>query len=343
MSELNSLILKELSAKVSELIGYRLGEDHIHHIQEDGSGYYYYVQHLKPGYPVLLMHYRGPLVLMLPYADFLSLDKGETSVDQYIAGAHFSYGYFWGGGDMVGGGYWRPLEPEAGIHDRERISRYLNILSCRTNRYVSMPRCHDHAYSSDYTPDEATCRKCQLDETTCPFSRLNQTGDWDREVQEGDGRRELFKAISEMVQSELGPGFRLSDMMAHDRDRNEICLYPENRYYPDMIGVSVNVSLLNDLLYHPDRAYDWQQMVQDFTISIALLSETDMRVILPKNSKHKREICLELWRERIAEWEAYKESEAARNAKPETVDTSPEAHSGLGSIIVAFLGRFRKG
>lgn len=281
IEKLDKALLQELSAKISDSIGYLLGADCIYHIHEDGAGYYYYIRGLKPGYPVLAMAYWGYLMLILPFEDFQRLGRGEIGVDDYIESSHFSYGYYWGGGGMIRGGYWQPLEEGTGIHDTERISRYLHILACRTDKM-----------SSGYGPTESQCQECQLDATACPFSPLNQAGSWGNEVHEPDGRVRLFKAINERLKRELG--MELSIRQLHTGGRNELRLYPGGEPYT--IEAQVSGDLLNDLLYHPNQEYDWQQMAEDFEISIHQRSNPDYKIVLPKGPSHGQTMCLEIWR-----------------------------------------------
>lgn len=327
MTELKEAILKELSEKISGLIGYYLGSDHIHSIQEDGAGYYYYIQNLEPGYPVLVMYYRGPLVLLLPFDDAQRLNLEEVSVDDYIANSHFNYGRYWGGGGMISGGYWRPFEDGTGIHDKERISRYFHILSCRT-----------HKVSSGYGPTESQCQKCQLDATSCPFSPLNQTGSWDNEVQEVDRRRELFDAISERVQNELG--FKVVSRMPHDGDQDELRLVIS--YEEDTVEAFVSKYLLNELLYYPNEKYDLKRAAESFTISISRPFEHDWRVILPKESAHKREICLDFWRKEIEEYEKFRNPAPAEDVSEITSEEVTKMN-GLRYFVANLFNRIAKG
>lgn len=280
---MNATYVQELSEKVTELIGYHLGADHIHHISADGSGWFYYIQNLKPGYPVLAMHYRGPLMLALPFADYQQLEAGDITVDDYIAKSHWNYGYMWGGGGLLSG-YWQPLEQEPGIHDTERISRYLRILSCRTFRR-----------SSGYMPSTENCMNCQLEATSCPFSPLNQTGAWENEVQESDGRRELFKAVCERIESELG--FGRYDYMSHHDDRNEILLFPGLK--PNTVRIFLSAHLLNDLLYHPEVKHDWTEMAQQLHYTLAMPYHPDQRTDLRADIVDKRAFCLDFWGDKM--------------------------------------------
>lgn len=325
--ELNETILTELSEKITELIGFHLGPDHIHHILEDGTGYYYYIRKLKPNHPVFAMHYRGPLVLMLPYQDFCQLDQEEITVDEYIATAHFNYGYFWGGGGLISGGYWQPFGTEPGIHDKERISRYFRILSCRTNKI-----------SSGYPPTEEKCAKCQLDATACPYSPLNQTGCWENEVSEPDGRYELFKAARDRVEKELG--FKVVTISYHDNDISELHVFP--MYEPNTVGIGFGQSLLNDLLYHPEQEHDWHQMAYDLVIAVSIpQSSAKQRVILPRGPINGHAVCLKLWQDEVAKWERIEQAEqAALDAamQPPVDDCTPSLWVRVSNWTLGKLG-----
>lgn len=318
---MNATYVQELSTKVTELIGYHLGEDHIHHIHADGSGWFYYIQDLRPGYPVLAMHYRGPLMLALPFADYGKLEAGDVTVDDYIADSHWNYGYMWGGGGLLSGAYWQPLEQKSGIHDTERISRYLRILSCRT-----------HRASSGYGSTEGRCIDCELDETSCPFSPLNQTGAWENEVREPDGRRELFQAVRERIQSELG--FERYDYMSHHDDRHEILLFPGLN--PNTARIFLSAHLLNDLLYHPEVKHDWAEMAQQLHYTLAMPYHPEQRTELSADVADKRAFCLNFWGDKMLQ-----EKPTDTNAMLDThVDSG--AITPCGQRILNVLGGFFK-
>lgn len=285
----------ELSEMLTELLGYTLGVDHIH---SDKPGFAYYIQSLKPGYPVLVMHYRGPLMLVIPDADYQRLNNGEITVKNYIEESHFNYGYFWGGGGLLSGAYWQPLEGNTGINDKNRISRYLEILSCRTAT-------HSHGYR----PKGEQCQRCKIDETGCPFSSLNQTGCWDNEVQELDARIDLFNAIEDRLQEELG--FEICSDMSHSNDQNELLLFPG--YEPNSVKAFVNKELLNNLLYHPEQEYDWATIAKSFIITLGIAYQ-DERVLIPTDIADKNKFCLEFWGDKM-----HKEKEISKDGDEDVV------------------------
>jgi len=318
--------VQELSEKITALIGYPLGEDHIHHIEADGSGWHYYIERLKPGYPVLAMHYRGPLMLVLPFADYSKLEAGEIAADTYIAESHWNYGYFWGGGGLLSGAYWQPLEAEPGIHDTTRISRYLNILGCRTDRV-----------SSGYRPSSRQCQECRLDETHCPFSPLNQTGSWENEIREPDGRHAVFEAASRRVEAELG--FALSDILSHHYGRERILLFPG--YRPNTVSIYLDAELLNDILYHPDADKDWAEVVSTMEIWLCIPWKPAESVALPDDIADKRAFCLDFWGDRMPQ---DTENVPEGGALPATVDGSQSMKkpSLFGKIATALREKFQR-
>lgn len=339
---------QELSKQITALIGYHLGEDHIHNIHADGSGWHYYIQSLKPGYPVLAMHYRGPLMLALPYDDYCKLEAGEITAEQYIQESHWNYGYYWGGGGLLSGAYWQPLEKETGIHDTERISRYLHILSCRTD-----------LISSGYRPTEEQCQKCKLDATNCPFSPLNETGAWEKEeVQERDDRQKLFKAVIQRVEAELGfktghvmshgrgscsncnCSFKTSDAMSCGCGGDEILLFPG--YEPNTVQVYLHKDTLNDLLYHPGAldSKELKMLAESMKIILGIPWQPDWATPLPDEVTDKRAFCLNFWGDRMSQ-----ESESAPEggALPMTTDgtNAPQKPSFFGKILATVRDKFQ--
>lgn len=298
--------IKELSNKITYLIGYPLMVDHIHHIHADGSGWFYYIENLAPRHPVLAMHYRGPLMLALPFEDYRRLESGEITVDAYVASSRWNYGYFWGGGGLISGAYWQPLEEGTGIHDTKRISRYLRILSCRTQ-----------LRSSGYGPTAERCAKCNLESKSCPFSTQNQTGSWENEVQEPDGRRAIFAAARQRVKAELG--FDLYCVMSHRDDRDQMLLFPG--YNSNTVQIYLQRDLLNELLYHPETQRNWKEIVSQLKIVLCIPWRPEESKVLPNDVDDKREFCLEFWGDRMSQ-EVINEELPEAGATPPTISAN---------------------
>lgn len=280
---------EELSKSISALINFPLGADHIHH---DDPGYYYYIRKLEAEHPLLIMHYRGPLVLLLPVSDYCRLENGDISANAYIDQSYFSFGYYWGGWDMLGGGYWQPLQEGPGIKSETRITRYLHILSCRTETISSL-----------YKPSEERCEKCGIDPTGCPYSPLNLTGCLDDEIHEPDGRRELFAAVCTRIKAELG--FEASSRWAHDGPANLVYISP--CHDPNTVSVSLSQDLLNGLLYRPDEKRNLAKLVQEFSLALTHPKNSKWHVILANETEDKHGLCLDFWQSHIAKYWVEKE------------------------------------
>lgn len=231
--------IKTLFAElVSNKIGHSIGADHIH-TDEKGWDYYIPSKKLQKNHPVILRHYRGPLFVVLPFADWKALEQDAMDVKAYIDNSVWSFGYFWGGGSLLGGVHWQPLENgKTGINDTQKISRYLTILKCRT-----------HEYSSGYMPTNEYCSKCSVNH--CPFSAYapkSEGASWDNEVIEQDDRILFYTAVKERIQNEFG--FKATSCMSHQRG-DVICLYAS--YKADTVEVYLPEDLLIDMLYNPGK------------------------------------------------------------------------------------------
>ena len=219
------------ASKITSLAGYTLLAENVN---SDTPGYHYYIRQLEPGRPLILVHYRGPLFAVIPDEDYIKLETGTTSVEEYIQKSYFYFGYFWGGGSLTGA-YWMPLEDGPGIHETEKISRYLRIVSCRT-----------HKRSSGYSPTEDRCKSCKLTPSTCPYSPLNVSGSWENEVQEHDARLNFFEKLEEHLKKW---GYEVRYFLAHTGSSEEVRLHIANT----VTIPHISSKLLNDMLYHPEK------------------------------------------------------------------------------------------
>lgn len=124
--EINATMARRLD---SELITH-IGEDHIH---TDFNGWYYYIpaKSLQECHPLIMKHYRGPFFVVIPHKDNDRLLAEEITVDEYVDSSYWSFGHFSGGGDMLRGVSWMPLEEGPGIHDYKKINRYMKHISHR--------------------------------------------------------------------------------------------------------------------------------------------------------------------------------------------------------------------
>lgn len=269
----------KFAAQITAYTGHHIGVDHIH---SDSNGWYYYIQKksLAANHPLLMKHYRSPLFAVIPYQEYILLEKGELDPIAYIDNAKWSYGYYWGGGSMLGGAFWQPLEEGTGIHDKEKISRYLTILSCRTNRN-----------SSGYMPTQERCQKCSV--SNCPFSpyaEKNMYADWALEVKEYDYRADLFRAVIKRVEEELL--LNVSGVFCYDG--NNALLIPNDRELKSC-ALYLPVNILNDILYNPGER-DWEAMASEFMFELGVTMKAERLLIIPEElSVTAAEFCRNFW------------------------------------------------
>jgi hypothetical protein len=221
--------INEFAVELSMLIGQHIGPDHIH----PSTGRFYYIQMPKTGSPMLLHHYRGPFFVDMNPVDYDRIDSGEVSPHEYIYKANWLVGYYWGGGSMIGGGYYQPMDI---IGRNDQVRRYLKILACRG----SFKAC-------GYMPSSDECLKCDV--IDCPFSLFSQ-GDWAEEMEEDDPRIDLFNHLVKRFQSEYAP-YSIRGFLCGSIPDNEVWFRPNSRYtdseeYSFTCYVSEN--LIEDLL-----------------------------------------------------------------------------------------------
>ncbi len=249
-----------LAAVISERIGHMIATDNVY---TDETGWFYYIPQnsLKPNYPLIMNHYRGPLFVVIPLQDMKAIEDEKFTVVEYVNRAFWSYGYFWGGGPLLSGVYWQLIEGgKAGINDKEKIERYLNILSCRTT-----------FHSSGYMPSEKRCYDCKVE--SCPFSKFaekNYDASWDKEVQEYDARVELYKSVSKRIREQFG--LDAVSLMSHNGDEHNMKLYAGIE--PGTVEVRLAQSLLIDMLYHP-AMYDVDLVADSLAIEAAIKLDYD--------------------------------------------------------------------
>ena len=246
---------------VSARIGFRLGKDHTH---SDEDGWYYYIQKesLTSYHPLLMMHYRQTLFAVIPYEEYKKVESGLIDPLDYIESSWWSFGYYWGGGSMIGGSFWQPLENVCGIHDTEKISRYLQILECRTAKRAS-----------GYNPTRSECMDCKVEK--CPFSKVdakNEGASWESEIAEHDYRRDMFSAVAERAKKVLE--VNLHGVLCYDGDN--ALLIPNS--YEESCMLYLPVSLTNDILYNPGER-DWAQIASNLKFELGVFMKKDRIVV----------------------------------------------------------------
>lgn len=236
--------------KLSIICGETICIDHIY----EGTGRYYYIQPTEKGFPMLLRHYRGSLFIELHKDDLKGLQSGELDEDEFIRSANWLVGYFWGGGSMIRGGYYQPLDI---VNRTEELQRYLRILACRTN-----------GVSSGYIPDTLRCERCTVE--NCPFCPYDcKEGRWEDEaIHENDPRIAVYRALTKRFEN-LYPGYTLSGWLSAFTDGStENALVRANTHWNENDPYSFTVwlpsEIVRGLLSHTIQVEDVDQFVNNF-------------------------------------------------------------------------------
>lgn len=248
--------LEEFARQLSELIGQKITTDHIHPAK---SGRYYYVQAPKEGYPLVLHHYRGPFCLDIHPNDFKRIETGEVSATEYISNANWLVGYYWGGGSMISGGYYQPMDI---IGSQQEVKRYLKILACRGfNR------------ASGYMPTEANCLACNV--SNCPFSQYKK-GDWENEMKEYDPRIQFLNALRRRFETQF-PGYIISKLLySEGLDDDTVLLYPLARLSDGQLAsfeACISENVTRNLLIRNVSPENWEDYVESFDMKVRLKND----------------------------------------------------------------------
>lgn len=248
--------------ELSDICGERIGLNHIH----EGSGREYYIQATEKNKPMLLRHYRGPLFVDLHKDDLLGLQSGAIDANEFIHSANWQVGYYWGGGSMMEGGYYQPVDI---MNHRDDLQRYLRILSCRTNKR-----------SSGHIPSAENCAKCTVE--NCPFSPYDcKYGNWkDEPIQEFDPRVPFFKELTKKFE-QLYPGYTIRGWLCNFRDDvipdKQAWVRANSRWMeedPYSFMIFVDAKIVRGLLMHEINGEDAEQFIKQCTFHHAEYNET---------------------------------------------------------------------
>lgn len=134
--------------------------------------------------------------------DYNGIISGTIDAEKYVKSANWLVGYYFGGGSMVGGGYYQPIDI---VNHSAEVKRYLRILYCRS-----------YAFSSGYRPTEDRCANCAI--KNCPFSSAEcNRGNWEDEyIREEDSRPEVFNLLSKKFESQY-PGYTLRGFLSSSK------------------------------------------------------------------------------------------------------------------------------
>lgn len=246
----NNINISNLADELAELTGQFIRPDAIYASTE---GRYYYIQAPKTGAPMLLHDYRGMFFVDLHPEDFENISSGNISAHDYIMSANWQVGYYWGGGLMIGGGYYQPIDI---ISRKDEVRRYLKILSCRGNWRIS-----------GYMPTKGICTKCPVN--NCPFSNFKQ-GSWGEEMPESDSRIALFDALCKRFEQE-NPGYTICRFICRGIPDEEIWLFPNGRYSkeePRSFVASVSNSMIRALLMREINPENWDEYAKGFQFRV---------------------------------------------------------------------------
>ena len=210
---------------------------------------------------MLLHHYRGPFFIDMSENDYEAIVSGKISAHDYILSANWLVGYFWGGGSMVGGGYYQPIDI---VGRKEEVRRYLQILSCRGYRQ-----------SCGYMPTAEKCAGCKVD--NCPFSKF-KAGKWESELPEPDPRIKLFKGLFQRFEQAY-PGFTLRGFLCSSAiPDDEIWVSANGRYdesQPFAFTATASDKVIRSLLMHEIVPEDWSEYAKGFKFLIKEFSDTE--------------------------------------------------------------------
>ena len=238
--------LSEFAKELSMIIDQSIGLDHIH---ADGRRFYYTQAAIEMS-PMLLHHYRGPFFVDMHPEDLRKLKTGEISAHDYIHKANWLVGYYWGGGSMVGGGYYQPMDI---IGNQDEVRKYLKILSCRGITGA----CH-------YMPSEEKCAKCPL--TECWFSE-HKEGNREDDIPEPDPRHDLFNAFLSRFEKEY-PDYTLRGFLCSDSLEDDQAFVSANGHYseddPYSFRIYASDNVIRSILMHTVTPEDWDEYAATF-------------------------------------------------------------------------------
>ena len=272
---MNESVAEVLNRELEQLTGCKIG---VENIKTDKSGSFNHIPSgsLLRGRPLILSHFVGRLFVILSYKDWEDLSRGKVPVWRYINDSIWSYGYYLAGPSLKDNLFWQELEGgRRGIHDTEKIQRYLTIMQCRVKQ--------KHL---DKLPNEAHCADCT--QKCCPMSNFKpkkRGASWKNEVQERYVRVEFQEALEKMLMQKFG--FRLASLQTDEayNDTQEFCTFRENLYLfpgfvPGTVRVVVSEKLMIDMLYHPQK-YGVVETVERAML-IAAVTPYDSKTRKPK-------------------------------------------------------------
>ena len=241
----------EMANEMSKII-----EQHISYwnINANEEGNFYYIQSCEENAPMIINHYCGSFCVLMHPEDYKKICNGEVLPHDYINSANWQIGYLWDNGSMFGGGYYQPMDI---IKKQDKVRRYFKILFCRGRNKAS-----------GYMPDEKTCEACSVE--NCPFSEYKD-GNWEKEIEEYDPRKDFFNAIAQMFE-EMFEGYKLINFKcARKIEDDTIFLYPCGHYSeeePLSFLAWVSEKTIRDLMMRKVVPENWEEYANSFKFKI---------------------------------------------------------------------------
>ena len=248
--------IEELANKLCSLIGEKISPENI---RINSQGRFYYTQAPAPNAPQLMYHYRGFFFVDMHSDDYNKLETGEVNSNDYIYHANWLVGYYLGGGNMIKGAFYKPLNI---IENNEETKSYLTFISCKSKQNYFK-----------YHPTQEDCKNCLL--KTCPISQF-KSGE-NEFVNDYDPRKDFYHSLKLRFENEY-PGCSFTGFICDEIPDNEIWLYP-NSSNPDVIPIKtfkvcVSNNVIRTLLMHEIEPQNWNDYINSFTFRISSIIKT---------------------------------------------------------------------
>ena len=220
--------------------------------------HFHYIPETDPGKPLILYYcyYLGnSFEVEINSDDWYNLKSGNVTPEDYVNNSNWYYGYLWDGGTIITGGYIQALENRAGIHDKEKILRYMTIISCRGD-----------FLSNGYIPSKDGCFDCPVKD--CPYSAMKKhhLPMFVNILEAFDNRLAFYNAMKHYLKDEFG--YTINGMCCSEGiDKGEIVLYRNvgERTFELYLGDS----MIKELFYTPFVAGShWEKVISNMKLFI---------------------------------------------------------------------------
>ena len=204
------------------------------------SRHFHYIPETDPGKPLFLYYcyyFSSGFGVEINSEDWHNLKSGIVTPEDYVNNSNWYYGYLSESGSIITGGYIQALENTTGIHDKEKILRYMTIITCRGD-YLN----------SGYVPKKDGCFDCPVKD--CPYSAMKKhhLPMFVNILEAFDNRLSFYNAMKHYVQDEYG--YTINGICcSEDIGKDEIVLYRNvgERTFELYLGDS----MIKELFYTP--------------------------------------------------------------------------------------------